>query len=302
MAAPESIQQIPIVKMTAATALALCGSLAIASPAAADEARADPDTWRFQAASYGWLMSVSGSTTTHGQTIDTNASFIDLVQKSDSLIGLMAYVEADKGPAGVYADFVFTKMGFTAGQTAYRNPLPGLRISATANAALTVQMFVVEMGGVYEFVRWNGGSGSSTAIDAVGGLRYWNVNVAGTFDAMANVDFSRLNLQRSAGFAIAGSGVKQWVDPLVGLRLRHQLAPNQQITVRGDIGGFNLQDSLSWQAVAVYSYDWQFSGYQVAALLGFRALGVNYNTGSGVDAFGLNEVFYGPIVGASFRF
>ena len=50
------------------------------------------------------------------------------------------------------------------------------------------------------------------------------VNVAGTFDAMANVDFSRLNLQRTAGFAIAGSGVKQWVDPLVGLRLRHQLS------------------------------------------------------------------------------
>lgn len=302
MAWPESIQQIPPVKVTAATALVLCGSLAIASRAAADEARTDPDAWRFQVATYGWLMSVSGNTTTHGQTIDTNASFIDLVQKSDSLIGLMAYFEADKGPAGVYADFVFTKLGFAASQTAYRNPVGGLRISASANAALTMEMFVVEMGGVYELVRWNGGEGSSTAIDAVGGFRYWNINLAGTFDATVNVDFSRFNLQRSGGFAIADSGVKQWVDPLVGVRLRHQLAPNQQITVRGDIGGFNLQSSLSWQALAVYSYDWQFSGWQVAALLGFRALGVNYNTGSGADAFGLNEVFYGPIVGASFRF
>ena len=279
-----------------------CTGVAMAEPAAADTATADPDAWRFQAATYGWLMSVSGSTTSHGQTVDTNASFIDLLQKSDSLIGYMGYLEADKGPLGVYADFVFTKMGFTTSQAAYRNPLPGLKLSATANAALTMQMFIVEIGGVYEFARWGGEGSGSTRLEAVGGFRYWNVNLTGTFDALITADTTRFNLSRSAGFALADSGTTAWVDPLVGLRLRHQLAPNQTITVRGDIGGFNLQNSLSWQAIAVYSYDWQFSGYQIAALLGFRALGVNYNSGSGATAFGLNEVFYGPVLGASFRF
>ena len=279
-----------------------CTGVAMAEPAAADTATADPDAWRFQAATYGWLMSVSGSTTSHGQTVDTNASFIDLLQKSDSLIGYMGYLEADKGPLGVYADFVFTKMGFTTSQAAYRNPLPGLKLSATANAALTMQMFIVEIGGVYEFARWGGDGSGSTTLEAVGGFRYWNVNLTGTFDALITADTTRFNLSRSAGFALADSGTTAWVDPLVGLRLRHQLAPNQTITVRGDIGGFNLQNSLSWQAIAVYSYDWQFSGYRIAALLGFRALGVNYNSGSGATAFGLNEVFYGPVVGASVRF
>jgi len=263
---------------------------------------ADSDGWRFQAATYGWLMSVSGSTTSHGQTVDTNASFIDLMQKSDSLIGFMAYLEADKGPVGVYADFVFTKMGFTTSQAAYRNPIAGLKLSATANAALTMQMFVMEVGGVYELASWNGDSGNATTLEAVGGFRYWNVNLAGTFDALITANTTRFNLSRSAGFALADSGTTQWVDPLVGLRLRHQLAPNQMITLRGDIGGFNLANSLSWQALAVYSYDWQFTGCQIAALLGFRALGVNYNTGGGATAFGLNEVFYGPVVGASIRF
>lgn len=92
---------------------------AMAEPAVAETvAAADPDAWRYQVASYGWLMSVSGTTTSHGQTVDTNASFIDLLQKSDSLIGFMGYLEADKGPVGVYADLVFTKMGFTTSQAA----------------------------------------------------------------------------------------------------------------------------------------------------------------------------------------
>jgi hypothetical protein len=271
-------------------------------PAAAVATISSSDTWRFQAATYGWLMSVSGSTTSHGQTFDTNASFIDLLQKSDSLIGFMGYLEADKGPVGFYTDLVFTRMGFAASQVAYRNPVAGLKLSATANATLTMQMFIAEMGGVYEFARWSGGAGSSTSLAAVGGFRYWNVNLVGTLDALLTADTTRFNLSRSGGFALADSGTRNWVDPLVGLRLRHQFDAHQQISVRADIGGFNLQNSLSWQALAVYSYDWQFNGYQVAALLGFRALGVNYNTGSGADAFGLNEIFYGPVVGASFRF
>jgi hypothetical protein len=163
-------------------------------------------------------------------------------------------------------------------------------------------MFIVEMGGVYELHRWSASQGSYTAVDALGGFRYWNVNVDATFDATINIDFSRLHLERSGGFALAKSGVMQWVDPLVGFRVRHQFTPNQQIFVRGDIGGFGLASSITWQALAAYSYHWQFTGYDVAALLGFRALGVNYSTGNGVDAAGLNEVFYGPIVGVSFHF
>jgi len=285
----------------AAAALVVGGVLACPGVATAEPATT-PDAWRFQVASYGWLMSVGGSTTSHGQTVDTNASFIDLLQKSDSLIGFMGYLEADKGPLGVYADLVFTKMGFTTSQAAYRNPVAGLKLSATANAALTMQMFVMELGGVYELKRWGGTGSGATTLEAVGGFRYWNVNLVGTFDALLTADTTRFNLSRSGGIALADSGTTAWVDPLVGLRLRHQLAPHQTITVRGDIGGFNLQNSLSWQAIAVYAYDWQMSGYQIAALAGFRALGINYNSGSGATAFGLNEVFYGPVLGVSFRF
>ena len=271
--------------------------------AAEPPATTDPEPWRFNVALYGWAMSVSGNVTARNQTIDTSASFIDLVQKSDSIAGFMGYFEADKGRVGVYTDLVFAKLGFGAGQTNYRNPLPGLSITTTANAALTYQLFIIEMGGVYEFLRWPGTTeGSSTAIDGVLGFRYWNNSIDASFDARANINYSAFHIDRSFGIAFARADAIQWVDPVLGLRLRHQFTPHQQIMVRGDVGGFGLGSQFSWQAVAAYSYSWQYTGYQVAALIGFRALGVNYASGSGIDTVAINEVLYGPIIGVSFRF
>jgi len=283
-------------------ASALLVAAAAVHPAAADPPAGDPEPWRINLALYGWAMSVSGTATVRNQTLDTNASFLDLVQKSDSVLGFMGYTEANKGQVGVYTDLVFTRLGFGAGQTGYRNPVAGLQITASASAALTYQLFIAEVGGVYEIVRWPGSEGSSTALDGLLGVRYWNNQLAATFDATATVNFSNLHLERSFGVAVARSDVVQWVDPVIGLRLRHRFTPSQEIFVRGDIGGFGLGSQFAWQAVAAYSYAWQFTGYQIAAVLGFRALGVNYRSGSGVDAIGINEVLYGPIIGASFRF
>jgi hypothetical protein len=261
----------------------------------------DPDPWRVDATLYGWLMSVSGNVTARGQTIDTNASFLDLVQHSDSLAAFMGYFEADKGKVGFYTDLVFARMGFSASQLNYRNPIAGLRLTLTTQEALIYQMFIAEMGGVYEFARWPGSEDSFTAIDGLLGFRYWNMSVDASLDAQLNVDFSHLGLERQFGLAIARSDAIQWIDPLVGVRLRHQFTPNQRVFVRGDVGGFGIGSSITWQAVGAYSYSWQFTGYQIAALIGFRALGVNYSVPGGANGFALNETMYGPIIGVSFR-
>ena len=286
-----------------AFALALLGR----HSAVAQDLLPAPDPWRFNVALYGWAVGVTGNVTARGQTVDVNASTIDLLQKSDSLIGFMGYFEADKGPVGFYADIVFAKLGFGAGQTNYRNPLPGLSITTSANAAVTYSLFIAEMGGLYEVARWHGASeGSSTALDGLLAFRYWNNSVDTNFNANANVNLDVFGIERSRSFglAVARADAVQWVDPVIGFRLRHQFTPSQQIMVQGDIGGFGLGSQFSWQAIAVYSYAWQYTGYQVAALLGFRALGVNYSSpsGAGVDAVSINEVLYGPIIGVSFRF
>ena len=261
---------------------------------------ADPEPWRLSATLYGWAINTGGSVTALNQTIDTKASFLDLVQHSDSLMAFMGYFEADKGPAGLYTDLVFTRLGFSAQQTNYRNPIPGLRVTLNTQEALTYQMIISEVGGVFELHKWSGeDAGNFTAIDALGGFRYWNMSVDVKFDAQLNAAVPSLGFDRSFGLAIAHADAIQWIDPLVGLRLRHQFTPNQNIFVRGDIGGFGLASSLTWQAVGAYSYAWQLHGGELAAVVGFRALGVDYSKTGG--SFALQETMDGPIIGVSWR-
>lgn len=285
------------------TAFAAGGlALLLAGPALAQDKPIDPDPWRFNAVLYGWAVNLTGNVKVRNQSIDTNASFFDLVQKSNSLAAFMGYFEANKGWAGFYVDLVYAKLGFGSGQLNYRNPLPGLRLTLTTQTALTYELFVGEIGGVFEVARWPGSERSFTALDALGGFRYWNMSVDASFDADLNVNVERFGLERNFGLAVARADTIQWVDPVIGLRLRHQFTPNQSIFVRGDIGGFGLASSITWQAVGVYSYAWQFTGYEIAAVIGFRALGVNYSVPGGANGFSLNETFYGPIIGVSFRF
>ncbi|SEN84776.1 hypothetical protein SAMN02990966_00278 [Rhodospirillales bacterium URHD0017] len=279
---------------------------AAANPAAANPAAADPEAWRFRAALYGWAPSMSGSLTARGQTVDVNASFIQILQKSDSLIGFMGYFEANKGPVGLYTDLVWAKLGFDHSAASWRNPVAGLNISTRSNTAVTYSMTIIEAGGLYEVAHWPGAPGSFTALDGLLGFRYWNNSVDLNFDLDATVDFSRLSnllgrdVSFSHGFGIARSGSLDWVDPVIGLRLRHQFTPSQEIMVRGDVGGFDLQSNFEWQALGVYSYAWQFTGYQLAALIGYRALGINHGNAGNNNS--INIVLHGPIVGLSVRF
>src|SRR5437660_1081731 len=118
----------------AVLAVLLCPPPAVAADegnttAASKSSSNDPDAWRFRVALYGWAPSVSGNLTARGQTVDVNASFIQMVQKSDSLIGYMGYFEADKGKVGFYLDTVWAKLGFGSSSTSLRNPIAGLNIS-----------------------------------------------------------------------------------------------------------------------------------------------------------------------------
>ena len=305
----------PLRTFTLAIAVLCCLVVAVARAATADDTTAqatrsdavfDPDAWRFRVALYGWAPSVAGSLTARGQTVDVNASFIQILQKSDSLIGYMGYFEADKGKVGFYLDTVWAKLGFDFSTTSYRNPVAGLKISTSSNTAVTYSFAIIEAGGLYEIARWPGSPGSFTALDGLLGFRYWNTRVDLDFDFAGTVDFTRLSnalgrdVEFGRSFAIARSGSLDWIDPVIGLRLRHQFTPSQEIMVRGDVGGFGFQSNFEWQAVGVYSYAWQFTGYQLAALIGYRALGVNYtNTGNNNS---VDLVLHGPIIGFSVRF
>ena len=70
-----------------------------------------PDDWQFAFTVYGWATNLSGSTTVRGNTVDFNASIIDILQHSSSLIGFMGDFEAKKGKFGFFADVVWAQLG-----------------------------------------------------------------------------------------------------------------------------------------------------------------------------------------------
>lgn len=270
-------------------------------PAAAEEA-SPGDGWRFNASTYAWFTSVSGNTTARGQIFDVNAGFFDIVSNSSSIAAFNAYFEANKGPVGFYADLVWSNLGFSKSAARYRNPLAGLNVNGVVNAQLNYTMTIVEVGGIYEVSRWSHSPTSFTAADALFGFRYWNNSVTASLDALMTADLYNLGFERSRDIAVAKSGNLEWVDPVIGFRVRHQFTPSQTAFLRGDVGGFGLGSQFSWQAVAAYAYAWQFDGYQLAATLGYRALAASYTTGVGIDTRGIDLVLHGPLIGFSIKF
>jgi hypothetical protein len=193
---------------------------------------------------------------------------------------------------------VWGKFDFSGSAVSQRNPIANLNVSARANAGLDYEITMVESGLTYEVGTW-AGTHSSTALDLLGGARYWNQELDLSFAVDGSLDLGKLGLGRSGSVALARSGTLEWVDPFVGLRVRHQLAPGSELQFLGDIGGFGIGSDLTWQLFAGYGFDfWQSNLHGV---IGYRALAVDYSQDSGANKNSLDLILHGPVVGLSFR-
>ena len=265
-----------------------------------------PSGWQFRVTPYAWAPSVNGDVTVRGHTADVDMSFWDLFDSGssgaqlESLAALMGYVEARKGPWGIYGDVVWGKFDFSGGAVTQRNPIANLKVSARANAGLGYEITMAESGMTYEVARW-AGTHSSTALDLLGGARYWNQELDLSLAVDGSVDLSKLGLERSGSRAVARSGTLEWVDPFVGLRVRHELAPGKELQFLGDIGGFGVGSDLTWQLFAGYSFDFAVWQTTLHGLVGYRALAVDYSQDSGANRNNLDLILHGPVVGLSFR-
>jgi hypothetical protein len=266
------------------------------------------DDWRFAATFYGWAVNLNGSATVRGNAVNINASIIDLIQKSNSLMAVMGDFEADKGRFGFFADVVWAQLGIPTSAAAYANPIAGAKLSLQANAAVTQSLTIIEAAGLFEVAKWSGSDQSFTALDVYGGGRFWNMSTQVNLDLTGAIAFSDPRLSqfdRSRTISIADSGSLYWADPMIGLRLRQRFTPSQHAFIRGDIGGFGLSGSslFSWQVAAVYSYTWQFNGFALAADVGYRALSTNVNfSNSGPFTSNLDLVIHGPLIGLTVKF
>jgi len=261
--------------------------------------------WTFTVTPYAWLPFLQGDVTVKGRTVDIDVNPFELLADLEA-VPFMGYSEARRGPLVLYNDIFYAKVGVDASVSrSVRNLTVGA--SADVDAVLTI----IEAGGAFEVARWSsGGVGGLTgifgpvrytAVDLLAGARYWHQDIDIKFGLTGTLDVGGLVVSR--GRAIARGGDVDWVDPLVGFRIRQGMAPGQELLLRADVGGFDAGSKFSWNVLGAYSFNLAVrDGVTYSGMLGYRALSVDFEKGSGTNRYEYDVVQHGPVVGLTIGF
>jgi hypothetical protein len=181
---------------------------------------------------------------------------------------LEGYIEATKGGLLLLADTHISKV--------HINIAPAAPLTA---GKFTNRMVIVSAAAGRRF---------KGRYDLYAGVRYYNLNLQALFD----------------GFPFFFGGQNAWVDPIVGARVLVPLKPKMAFALRGDVGGFGVGSSVAWMIQPTVTY--QVSP-KLNALIGFRILKANRETGRSVTDFNKNLFDYdvshrGPGFGMTLSF
>ncbi|MGO4385916.1 hypothetical protein AB4Y85_00105 [Microvirga sp. 2YAF29] len=260
------------------------------------EAPSPAPAWSFSFIPYGWLISIDGTQTVRGRSVKVDASFIDIVEKSDTLMALMGTFEARHGPLALYTDLVWLNVGVENSNVRTRNPAPGVTATIGTSVKLDIDMAIAEFGAAYEVAR-----SGPVAFDILGAARYWYQEADLSFDLAGSINVGDLQIEGARAFARSGS--VDWLDPVIGARVRYTVAPGHELFLRGDIGGFGVGSEFSWQAIGGYGFELgTYQGITFSGVIGYRALSVDYAQGQGLRRYEFDMVQHGPILGLSMRF
>jgi len=91
---------------------------------------------------------------------------------------------------------------------------------------------------------------------------------------------------------------EDWVDPFVALRWNWGFSDNWGLIVKGGISGFGASSDLVWDTSGLLTYQpWKYAQF----ILGYRAVGIDYETGAGPTRFVYDVTMAGPVVGINFK-
>lgn len=284
-----------------------CSSLSLAAdiPSPAPKAPSlEPTAWAYTVMPYAWMPSLNGSSTVKGRTTDIDATFVDLLHREipKQLFGVMGAFEMRKGPFAIMTDVVYMKAGASGNEARMRSVHPQVGGTLAATAALEFEMLIAETALAYEVFHSQGTvPGTATSIDLYAGGRFWWQRAEASLALTAGLTVGDLAV--SGGRAVADSGNVAWFDPLVGLRLRHHFTPETELVLRGDVGGFSVGSDLSWQVMGYMNWDFARTQHAVwSGMLGYRALYVDFQRGSGRNLYEYDMLTHGPIIGVTARF
>lgn len=240
--------------------------------------------WQFGIAPYLWATSMDGDVTVRGHKADVSATFLDILEDTNSIIGFEGHGEAHKGNWGIYLDGIYLRLG------ARTNPVEAINIDTT------IEMSILEGGVLYRVGDWDlgnttdafGGGPTRLILETYAGARYTTLTVSNNVSA--------------AGLTRDDGGDKAWVDPLVGARATLNLTEHLQFILGGDVGGFGAGSEMTWSAIGQIGYSYKLFGLDATTAAGYKALYQDYKDGSGNHEFQWDMTLHGPIFGTIIHF
>ncbi len=142
----------------------------------------------------------------------------------------------------------------------------------------TLEMTTVEADYSYRFL-----DRQRYSLEAMGGLRYWNLNYQGE------------NFSYVPGYPLRTTQVANWLDPVVGMKMIVRVTPKFSIPLRLDMGGFGLGSEFTSSGRAGVSYRFH---PRVSGELGYTYTYVNYRQRGTV----FDVTLYGPYIGLGLIF
>jgi hypothetical protein len=246
------------------------------------DAPAPDDGWRAEFALEAWLLGIDGTLGVRGRSADVRATFFDILDATDSLIGFGARAEVGHGRLAAYLDGMYDR-ATVDGAT---GPLGIVDIDVTFEES------ILDFGLMYRVAQVEPGPpGTDSAPRA-------DFNA----DLYLGGRFQWLSLELDPALQPPVSGEKSWTDPLVGMRLEFPLGDGLRLAVNGDVGGFGVSSEFTWSATALVALDFRLFGAAASVELGYRALASDYIEGSGSTRFEWDVVQHGALLGFSLRF
>ena len=271
----------------------------------------EPDRWEVRFTPYAWTQNLTGDAAVRGRDFEVDASFFDLIEESDSIVALMINGEARRGRFGIVTDFVYSRLTASQDFLTATNPVPGLSLTTAGDLGLEVEILITEAVAAYEAFQFGGGSvdgspsAGSTVIDLLAGARYWRIDGDLSLGVTGTIDAGALGVTVLGTRATAATGTVDWIDPIIGVRLRHSFTPRQQLSLRADAGGgIGGGSDFTWNAIVAYTWETPFRpfGKTLSGAIGYRALYADYTEGAGNERFKWDLLVHGPAFGVSLQF
>jgi hypothetical protein len=255
------------------TRLAVAGALAAlaATTAAADPAPAPlqpPEGWQFEFTPYLWASSLHGDlgVTQAIQPVHVELSAWDLI--SHLKFGLMGRLDARNDHWVGFSDLVYADTKFSSHITIRDSRF----ISGSVRSKVLLSTNLVGYRVIDE---------PKTSVDLLAGVRFDYLDTGITLQGPRR--------------SFSGDVSKFWADPLLGARLKYQLARKWDARVWGDFGGFGAGSKFTGEVEGDLEYRFH---RRWTANVGWRYLYTDYDN----NGFVFNTSMSGPVIGATYRF